>query len=75
MPTGKGKNKDASHNFLFRTGSDPVRDTFLIKSSDVFWGASAHFSVKSYTDSFLMCNHRLVFVQIRQIAPQRFVKK
>ena len=38
MPTGKDKNKDASHNFLSRTGSDPVRDAFLIKSSDVFEG-------------------------------------
>lgn len=75
MPTGKGKNKDASHNFLSRTGSDPVRDTFLTKSSDVFWGVSAHFSGKSYTEDFLVCNNRLIFVQIRQMIPRRFVKK
>ena len=75
MPTGKGKNKDASHNFLSRTGSDPVRDAFLIKSSDVFWGVSVRFSAKSYTDSFLMYNYRLVFVQIRQTELLGFVKK
>lgn len=75
MPTGKGKNKDASHNFLSRTGSDPVRDTFLIKSSDVFWGASARFSDKSYTENFFVFNYWLVFVQIRQMIPRRFVKK
>ena len=74
MPTGKGKNKDASNNFLSRTGSDPVRDNFLIKSSDVFWGASAHFSGNSYTEIALLCNYQLVFVQIRQMIPRRFVK-